>query len=54
VQEAKSINKSLTALGDVINALTNQEFVPYRNNKLTFLMKDCLGGNVYITEYHLV
>merc|ERR1712178_545415 len=45
-QEANSINKSLSALGDVISALTEgASFVPYRNNKLTQLMQDSLGGN---------
>ena len=46
LQEAQSINKSLSALGDVISALSSgQDFVPYRNNKLTMLMQDSLGGN---------
>jgi len=45
-QEAMSINKSLSALGDVISALSSdQQFIPYRNNKLTMLMQDSLGGN---------
>ncbi len=45
-QEANSINKSLSALGDVISALSmEQPHVPYRNNKLTQLMQDSLGGN---------
>lgn len=46
MQEANSINKSLSALGDVISALAmEQAHVPYRNNKLTQLMQDSLGGN---------
>jgi hypothetical protein len=44
-QEAIEINKSLTALGDVIEGLTKkQKQVPYRNHKLTQLMQDSLGG----------
>ena len=46
-REAQSINKSLSALGDVISALSEGvKFIPYRNNKLTQLMQDSLGGNV--------
>ena len=45
LKEAQSINKSLSALGDVISALsTGESFIPYRNNKLTLLMSDSLGG----------
>ncbi|KAJ8262913.1 hypothetical protein COCON_G00153700 [Conger conger] len=46
LKEANSINKSLSALGDVIFALSSeQSYVPYRNNKLTQVMQDSLGGN---------
>merc|ERR1712224_906638 len=45
-KEAIEINKSLTALGDVIEALTKgQKQVPYRNHKLTQVMQDSLGGS---------
>uniref|UniRef100_A0A803LMS8 Kinesin-like calmodulin-binding protein n=2 Tax=Chenopodium quinoa TaxID=63459 RepID=A0A803LMS8_CHEQI len=46
LKEAQSINKSLSALGDVISALsTGGQHIPYRNHKLTMLMSDSLGGN---------
>ena len=33
-------------MGDVVSALTSREsFIPYRNHKLTELMRDSLGGN---------
>merc|ERR1719258_20839 len=44
-KEAIEINKSLTALGDVIESLTKkQKQIPYRNHKLTQVMQDSLGG----------
>ena len=50
-EEAVAINKSLSALGDVIKALSapkradgKEEFVNYRNNILTRVMQDSLGG----------
>ncbi|CAN8029066.1 unnamed protein product, partial [Ixodes persulcatus] len=46
IRETNSINKSLSALGDVIHALAAQQsHVPYRNNKLTMLMQDSIGGS---------
>merc|ERR1719262_455552 len=46
LKEAIEINKSLSALGDVIEALTKgSKQVPYRNHKLTMLMQDSLGGS---------
>ena len=46
MKEAQSINKSLSALGDVIAALTSGgNHVPYRNHPLTMLMSDSIGGN---------
>lgn len=47
LEEAKTINKSLSALGQVINALTDEKtkHVPYRDSKLTRVLQDSLGGN---------
>ncbi|CBK19677.2 uncharacterized protein [Blastocystis hominis] len=46
LKEACFINSSLSALGNVIRSLTHQEsHVPYRDSKLTYLLRDSLGGN---------
>ncbi|KAG6490462.1 hypothetical protein ZIOFF_051760 [Zingiber officinale] len=47
LEEAKSINKSLSALGNVINALTTGKVnhIPYRDSRLTRILQDALGGN---------
>ncbi|PTB80369.1 kinesin [Trichoderma longibrachiatum ATCC 18648] len=47
LEEAKKINKSLSALGMVINALTDgkSHYVPYRDSKLTRILQESLGGN---------
>ncbi|CAG9311328.1 unnamed protein product [Blepharisma stoltei] len=50
LKEASMINKSLSTLGNVINSLVDisegkNRHVHYRDSKLTFLLKDSLGGN---------
>ncbi|CAL6042334.1 Kinesin-like_protein [Hexamita inflata] len=46
LKEGAKINLSLSCLGQVIQKLVDgDEFVPYRQSKLTHILKDSLGGN---------
>lgn len=45
LREAQYINRSLSCLGDVIHAIAGKKpHVPFRNSKLTMILKDSLGG----------
>lgn len=49
LREGSKINRSLLALANCINALGDKSkkgyFIPFRDSKLTRLLKDSLGGN---------
>ena len=54
IKEACMINKSLSTLGNVINALVENyegknKYIPFRDSKLTYFLKDSLGGNAKTT-----
>lgn len=58
LEEAKTINKSLSALGNVINALTSgtpskANHIPYRDSKLTRILQDALVSFLHITSFFL-
>mmetsp|Transcript_11501 Transcript_11501/g.18152 ORF Transcript_11501/g.18152 Transcript_11501/m.18152 type:complete len:1220 (-) Transcript_11501:93-3752(-) len=57
LEETKKINQSLSALGNVIAALTERRpraHIPYRDSKLTRLLQDSLGGNCRTTMMAMV
>ena len=48
-QEGAKINQSLLNLGICINALASKsKFIPWRNSKLTHILKDYIGGNAKV------
>jgi kinesin family protein 5 len=51
LEEAGAINKSLSHLGLCITKLTAKKkvYIPFRDSKLTYLLKDSLGGNCKTT-----
>ena len=52
LKEAQNINKSLSALGDVVASLGKRSsHVPYRNSKLTFLLQDSLSANAKVLMF---
>lgn len=51
-KEAASINKSLSAIGDVIAGLSSMsKHVPYRNSTLTFLLQDSMAGQAKVLMF---
>ncbi len=57
LEESKKINQSLSALGNVIAALTDpkgRSHIPYRDSKLTRILEDSLGGNCKTTMMAMI
>ena len=57
LEESKKINQSLSALGNVIAALTDskgRQHIPYRDSKLTRILEDSLGGNCRTTMMAMI
>ena len=57
LEESKKINQSLSALGNVIAALTDlkaRPHIPYRDSKLTRILEDSLGGNCKTTMMAMI
>jgi hypothetical protein len=52
IKETQSINKSLSCLGEVMNALySKNSHIPYRNSKLTISLQDQLNSNTSIIMF---
>eukprot|EP01029_Cantina_marsupialis_P005141 TRINITY_DN154_c0_g1_i1.p1 TRINITY_DN154_c0_g1~~TRINITY_DN154_c0_g1_i1.p1 ORF type:complete len:894 (+),score=172.22 TRINITY_DN154_c0_g1_i1:98-2779(+) len=57
LEESRRINQSLSALGNVIAALTDpkgRQHIPYRDSKLTRILEDSLGGNCKTTMMAMI
>ena len=57
LEESKKINQSLSALGNVVAALTDPKgrpHIPFRDSKLTRILEDSLGGNCKTTMMAMV
>jgi len=57
LEESKKINRSLSALGNVISALTDEngrQHIPYRDSKLTRILEDSLGGNCHTAIFAMI
>lgn len=57
LEESKKINQSLSALGNVIAALTDnksRQHIPYRDSRLTRYLADSIGGNCKTTMMCMV
>ncbi len=57
LEESKKINQSLSCLGNVIAALTDQKprsHIPYRDSKLTRILEDSIGGNCKTTMMAMI
>lgn len=53
LREVSCINRSLSALADVLGALAEQRpHVPYRNSKLTHLLQDAIGDALSLAHTH--
>jgi len=51
-REAIEINRSLSALGDVVESIVQRRrHIPYRNHKLTQLLQDSLGGSAKVLVF---